>query len=125
MRCPVKTVTATIITTVLLTQMSSAQPIPGLSPKEKARLEEKQARDKQTDKAYKSTLERIPDANKNTDPWGNLRAPSEWCAADSEPIHRRNHPNVVFRRGGGDCFRRHFIGSRNGGGVPPKTNVVE
>jgi hypothetical protein len=72
----VKTFTATLITTVLLTQVSFAQPILGLSPKEKAKLEEKQALDKDTDKAYKSTLERIPDAAKNTDPWGNLRAPS-------------------------------------------------
>ncbi len=71
-----KTFTATMITALLLTQVSYAQPIPGVSPKEKARLEEKQARDKATDKAYKSTLDRIPDANKNTDPWGNLRAPS-------------------------------------------------
>jgi hypothetical protein len=72
----VKTFTAIMIATVLLAQVSYAQPIPGLSPKEKARLEEKQARDKETDKAYKSTLDRIPDAGKNTDPWGNLRAPS-------------------------------------------------
>jgi hypothetical protein len=72
----VKTFTATMIAALLLTQVTYAQPIPGVSPKEKARLEEKQARDKATDKAYKSTLERIPDANKNTDPWGNLRAPS-------------------------------------------------
>ena len=79
-----KIFTATIIATVLLTQVSYAQPIPGLSPKEKARLEEKQARDKQTDKAYKSTLERIPDANKNTDPWGNLRAPNAPSSTDTK-----------------------------------------
>jgi len=72
----VKLFTATIITTGLLTQVSYAQPIPGLSPKEKSRLEEKQARDKDIDKAYKSTIDRIPDASKNTDPWGNLRAPN-------------------------------------------------
>ncbi len=76
MGCPVKIVTATMIATVLLTQVSYAQPIPGLSPKEKAQLEQKRALEKETDKAYKSTLDRIPNAGKNTDPWGNLRAPN-------------------------------------------------
>ena len=71
-----KQFTATIITTALLAQVSYAQPIPGMSPKEKAALEEKQARDKDVEKNYKSTIERIPNASKNTDPWGNLRAPS-------------------------------------------------
>jgi hypothetical protein len=76
MGCRVKLFTATTIATVLLTQISYAQPIPGQSPKEKAALEQKQRHDRDVDSQYKSSLERIPNAPKNTDPWGNLRAPN-------------------------------------------------
>jgi hypothetical protein len=84
MRCPVKIFTAIMLAAVLLTQVSYAQPIPGLSPKEKAQLEQKRAREKETDKDYKSTLDRIPEASKNTDPWGNLRAPSAPSSAGTK-----------------------------------------
>jgi hypothetical protein len=72
----VKLFTATATIAVLVTQVSYAQPIPGQSPKEKAAQEQKQKRDRDVDSQYKSSLERIPDAPKNTDPWGNLRSPS-------------------------------------------------
>jgi hypothetical protein len=67
-----------MLATVLLVQASYAQPapIPGQSPKEKAREEQKRARDKDAEGAYKSSLDSIPDAGKNTDPWGKLRTPS-------------------------------------------------
>jgi hypothetical protein len=84
MRYPVKIFTATMIAMTLLTQISYAQPIPGLSPKEKAQLEQKQAHEKDTDRAYKSTLDRIPDASKNADPWGSLRAPSAPSSAGTK-----------------------------------------
>jgi hypothetical protein len=51
---------ATAITTaMLLTQASHGQPIPGLSPKEKAALQEKQAEEKAADRAYRATLGHI------------------------------------------------------------------
>jgi hypothetical protein len=71
----VKLFAATLTAAALLAEAAYAQPIPGLSPKEKAQLEQKQARDKDIDNAYKSTLDRIP-ARKDSDPWGNLRTPS-------------------------------------------------
>jgi hypothetical protein len=71
----VKRLTATLIAVLLLAEACYGQPIPGLSPKEKAQLELKQAREKEIDNTYKSTLDRIP-ARKDTDPWGNLRTPS-------------------------------------------------
>jgi hypothetical protein len=68
---------ATVAAAALLMQGAQAQPIPGQSPKEKARAEQKKALAKDTDAAYKSRLDSIPDANQATDPWGNMRAPSE------------------------------------------------
>jgi hypothetical protein len=66
--------TSAFILVSLLPQASYAQQIP-MSPKEKAGLAEKKAQEKETDKAYKSSLKNIPNANKNVDPWGGLRAP--------------------------------------------------
>ncbi|HXX06523.1 MAG TPA: hypothetical protein VEJ43_00460 [Pseudolabrys sp.] len=37
--------------------------------------EEKEKR-KAVDDAYRSTIEKLPDKNKSTDPWGNLRSPT-------------------------------------------------
>jgi hypothetical protein len=45
----------------------------GLSEKEKAKLQEKRAFEKDTDEAYKSTLSKIPDAKQKVDPWGGMR----------------------------------------------------
>jgi hypothetical protein len=67
---------ATMVVAVLFVQASHAQPIPGQSPKEKARQAEKKAEDKDVDRDYKSSLKQIPDASKNPDPWGNLRSPN-------------------------------------------------
>lgn len=65
-----------VVAAALFAQASHAQSIPGQSPKEKARQAEKKAEDKDVDRAYKSSLKQIPDASKNRDPWGNLRAPN-------------------------------------------------
>jgi uncharacterized protein YecT (DUF1311 family) len=78
MKCHVKIIMATVVMSALLIRASDAQPVaPGLSPHEKAKLEEKQAQDKELDRAYKSTLNRIPDPQQTSDPWGNVRAPSK------------------------------------------------
>jgi hypothetical protein len=68
--------TSVFITAWLLSQASYAQPIPGMSPKEKADLAIKKAQEKDTDRAYNSSLKNIPDVNKSSDPWGSLRAPN-------------------------------------------------
>jgi hypothetical protein len=44
------------------------------SEKEKAKVQEKRAFEKDTDEAYKATIGRIPDAKQQkADPWGSMR----------------------------------------------------
>jgi len=48
---------------------------PGMSDKEKAKIQEKRAFQKDTDDAYQSTMSRLPDVKQQkVDPWGNMRA---------------------------------------------------
>jgi hypothetical protein len=68
--------TAVLIIAGLSSAASYGQAIPGMSPREKAALEEKKAQEKNVDETYKSTLKRIPDTNKSADPWGNMRTPA-------------------------------------------------
>jgi hypothetical protein len=75
----VRIITAIAMSAFLLAQISGvacAQPIPGMSPKEKTRYEQKRARAEEADRDYKDMMQRIPDADKNRDPWGNLRTPN-------------------------------------------------
>jgi hypothetical protein len=65
-----------LIVTVLSAPCAHAQhssPPAGMSEKEKAKLQEKRAFEKDTDEAYKSTISKIPDAKQKLDPWGNMR----------------------------------------------------
>lgn len=51
-----------------------SSPPAGPSEKEKAKIREKRAFERDTDEAYKSTLGRIPDAKQQkVDPWGSMR----------------------------------------------------
>ena len=43
------------------------------SEKEKAKMREKRASEREIDEAYKSTLGKIPDAKQKVDPWGGIR----------------------------------------------------
>jgi hypothetical protein len=63
------------ILTALLTQPSYAQQFPE-SDRQKAQEERKKADVKATDEAYKALMKRLPDGNKNVDPWGGVRLPS-------------------------------------------------
>lgn len=67
---------AALMTSALSMPAAEAQPIPGMSPKEKAAAEKKSAEEKANDRAYKSSLGNIPNAKKNDDPWGGVRTPS-------------------------------------------------
>jgi hypothetical protein len=60
---------------LLLAQPSYAQQFPE-SSRQKAEEERKKQEMKGTDEAYKALMKRMPDAKKEVDPWGNLRAPS-------------------------------------------------
>ena len=67
-----------VIAAALVMQMPSlyaqhSSPPAGMSEKEKAKLQQKRASEKDTDEAYKSTLSKIPDAKQKVDPWGSMR----------------------------------------------------
>ncbi len=73
---------AAMIAAMVLTQSAFAQQHgppqkPQLTDEQKARIQDKQSFEKDTDEAYKSTLKKMPDAKQNIDPWGNLRAPAD------------------------------------------------
>ena len=70
---------AAVVAAVLLMQapyahaQHSSAPA-GPSEKEKAKVQEKRAFEKDTDEAYKATLSKIPDAKQQkVDPWGAMR----------------------------------------------------
>ena len=67
-----------VIAAVLLKQMpylhaQHSSPPAGLSEKEKAKMQEKRASEKEIDEAYKSRLKNIPDAKQSVDPWASMR----------------------------------------------------
>ena len=72
---------AAIMAAALFAQVAYAQhpssPSPGPSDKQKAEALAKRNYEKDTDEAYKSSLDNIPDAKKTADPWGNLRTPAK------------------------------------------------
>ena len=64
-------ITATTMSAFLLAHIygvAHAQPIPGMSPKEKMRYEQKRARAEQADRDYKDMMERIPDGENRPPP---------------------------------------------------------
>jgi len=71
----VRKLAAALVMSALLTPASYAQEFPE-SDRQKAEEAKKKAEQKATDEAYKATIKRTQDANKNVDPWGNLRTPS-------------------------------------------------
>jgi hypothetical protein len=78
---PMRIFFAATIAAVLLTQTAYAQqhaPIPGAGPsdKEKAAALARRNYEKDTDEAYKSSLDKIPEGKK-ADPWGSLRTPAQ------------------------------------------------
>jgi hypothetical protein len=80
----VKPITAIAVIAALFTNIAYAQPIPGESPKEKSAREAKQKRYQNVDSDYKSSLERIPDAPQNKDPWGTMRTPNAPSSAGTK-----------------------------------------
>jgi hypothetical protein len=82
MRINMKFVLAGFVGSALLAQAGHAQPAPleGMSPREKARYDEKMRSRQETDRSYKSTLDRIPDSKQKPDPWGSLRTPDPGAA---------------------------------------------
>ena len=53
-----------------------ASPSQGPSEKEKAKIQEKRALEKDTEEAYQATIGRMPDVKQQkVDPWGSIRTP--------------------------------------------------
>lgn len=64
---------AVLLMQPLCAEAQHASPPTGPSEKEKAKMREKRALEKETDEAYKSTISKIPDAKQKVDPWGSMR----------------------------------------------------
>jgi hypothetical protein len=64
-------VAATLLIPAPFANAQHGSPPAGPSEKEKAKMQEKRAFEKDTDEAYKSTISRIPDAKQKVDPWGS------------------------------------------------------
>ena len=69
-----------LATAALLLQASRADaqhssPPPSMSDQQKAKIQQKRAFEKDTDDAYQTTINRLPDVKQQkVDPWGNMRA---------------------------------------------------
>jgi hypothetical protein len=78
---------ATVIVLLMMTGTVYAQmPTPGLHLKDEtpSRTKEQREYDKALDRAYQSSIKKIPDAEKKSvDPWGNIR-PSPPVAAKNK-----------------------------------------
>ena len=68
-----------LATAALLLQASRADaqhssPPPSMSDQQKAKIQQKRAFEKDTDDAYQTTINRMPDVKpQKVDPWGNIR----------------------------------------------------
>jgi hypothetical protein len=66
-------VAAVLLIQPLYAEAQHASPPTGRSEKEKVKMQEKRAFEKDTDEAYKATISKIPDAKQKVDPWGSMR----------------------------------------------------
>jgi hypothetical protein len=67
-------IAAALLMSASFAHAQHGSPPTGPSEKEKAKMREKRAFEKDTDEAYKSTLSKIPDAKQQkVDPWGSIR----------------------------------------------------
>jgi len=78
MRRALRPFSIAVVAAVLLMQPPCAHaqqrtPVSEQSEKEKAKMREKRASERETDEAYKSTLSKIPDSKQKVDPWGGIR----------------------------------------------------
>jgi hypothetical protein len=75
-----KKIIIAMLAAALFAQVADAQThkaaSPGPSDADIAKMKQKQAFEKDTDAAYRSSLQKIPEVKQNVDPWGNLRTPN-------------------------------------------------
>jgi|SRR6266550_3317780 hypothetical protein len=69
-------VAALMLVQVPCAHAQRASPSQGPSEKEKAKIQEKRAFEKDTDEAYQTTIGRMPEVKQQkVDPWGSIRTP--------------------------------------------------
>jgi hypothetical protein len=81
-------VLSAVVVAVLLTAPAYAQmPNINLMPESKGKTQEEKDQDAVTQKAYKDSLSKIPDAKTSSDPWGGVRsdAPKDAPKAAAHP----------------------------------------
>jgi len=67
--------TAALLMQVPCAMAQHASAPPGMSDQQKAKIQQKRAFEKDTDDAYQTTINRLPDVKQQkVDPWGNMRA---------------------------------------------------
>jgi uncharacterized protein YecT (DUF1311 family) len=80
-----KIIHATLIVFLMTGAVSAQMPTPGVHLKDDkpSRTKEQKEYDKALDRAYQSAIKKIPEAEKKSDPWGNIR-PTPSAAAKNK-----------------------------------------
>jgi hypothetical protein len=80
-----KIIHATLIVFLTTGAVSAQMPQPGVHLKDDkpSRTKEQKEYDKALDRAYQSAIKKIPEAEKKSDPWGNIR-PTPSAAAKNK-----------------------------------------
>lgn len=80
-----KIIHATLIVFLTTGAVSAQMPQPGVHLKDDkpSRTKEQKEYDKVLDRAYQSAIKKIPEAEKKSDPWGNIR-PTPSAAAKNK-----------------------------------------
>jgi uncharacterized protein YecT (DUF1311 family) len=71
-----KAIVATFVLLLMAEAVSAQMPQPGVHLKDDkpSRTKEQKEYDKALDRAYQSTIKKIPEAEKKSDPWGDIRS---------------------------------------------------
>ena len=80
-----KAIGATLLLLLMSGVVSAQMPQPGVHLKDDkpSRTKEQKEYDKALDRAYQSAIKKIPEAEKKSDPWGNIR-PTPSAAAKNK-----------------------------------------
>jgi hypothetical protein len=80
-----KAIVATFVLLLMTEAVSAQTPQPGVHLKDDkpSRTKEQMEYDKALDRAYQSTIKKIPEAEKKSDPWGDIR-PTPSAAAKNK-----------------------------------------
>jgi hypothetical protein len=80
-----KAIVATSIPLLMTGAVSAQVPQPGVHLKDDkpSRTKEQKEYDKAVDRAYQSAIKKVPEAEKKSDPWGNIR-PTPSAAAKNK-----------------------------------------